>query len=85
VPVSEPTISKFGEFTLFYCRQQSTLITTLAATSLSRGTEGFSPIAIAEQGDEVILTFLCALGKFDVELKDRFDRTRYRTPLSWAA
>ena len=36
---------------------------------------------IAEQGDEVILTFLCALDKFDIESKDGIDRT----PLSWAA
>jgi hypothetical protein len=36
---------------------------------------------VAEQGDEVMLTFLYALGKLDVESKDRFDRT----PLSWAA
>jgi hypothetical protein len=36
---------------------------------------------IADQGDEVILTFLCALGQLDVESKDKFNRT----PLSWAA
>ncbi|KAG9230079.1 heterokaryon incompatibility protein-domain-containing protein [Amylocarpus encephaloides] len=36
---------------------------------------------VAEQGDEVILAVLCALGKLDVESKDRC----YRTPLSWAA
>lgn len=53
----------------------------LAATSLSRGTEVFSPITIAEQRDEVIPAFLRASGKFDIESKDRFNRT----PLSWAA
>jgi len=36
---------------------------------------------VAEQGDEAILTFLCALSKLDVESKDGFNRT----PLSWAA
>ena len=36
---------------------------------------------VAVRGDEVILTFLCALGKLDVESKDRSGRT----PLSWAA
>ena len=36
---------------------------------------------VAERGDEVILTFLCASGKLDVESKDRFGQT----PLSWAA
>jgi ankyrin repeat protein len=53
----------------------------LAATSLSRGTEVFSPITIAEQRDEVIPAFLRASGKFDIESKDRFDRM----PLSYAA
>jgi ankyrin repeat protein len=53
----------------------------LAATSLSRGTEVFSPITIAEQRDEVIPAFLRASGKFDIESKDRFNRM----PLSYAA
>jgi ankyrin repeat protein len=37
---------------------------------------------VAEQGDEVILTFLCASGKLDVETKDK---NYGQTPLSWAA
>ena len=36
---------------------------------------------LVEQCDEVILYFLFASGKLDLESKDRF----YRTPLSWAA
>jgi ankyrin repeat protein len=35
---------------------------------------------LAEQGNEIILTFLCAAGKLDVESRDRRDRT----PLLWA-
>jgi ankyrin repeat protein len=37
---------------------------------------------IIEQGDEEIFTFLCVLGKFDVESKGG---SSGRTPLSWAA
>jgi hypothetical protein len=36
---------------------------------------------VAEQGDEIILTFFCALGKLDVESKDRLGQT----PLSCAS
>lgn len=36
---------------------------------------------VAERGDEVILTFLCTLGKLDVESRDRSNRT----PLLYAA
>ncbi|KAG4432770.1 hypothetical protein IFR05_011753 [Cadophora sp. M221] len=37
---------------------------------------------VEEQGDEVIVTFLCASAKFDVESKDKDSS---QTPLSWAA
>jgi ankyrin repeat protein len=36
---------------------------------------------VAEQGDEIILTFLCASGKLDVETKDKDSQT----PLLYAA
>jgi hypothetical protein len=37
---------------------------------------------VTERGDEIILTFLCASGKLDVESKDN---STGQTPLSWAA
>ena len=37
---------------------------------------------VAEKGDEIILTFLCASGKLDVESEDS---SSGQTPLSWAA
>ena len=49
--------------------------------SFSRRRSAF--FQVAEQGDEVIVSFFCASSKldFDVEKKDKFDRT----PLLWAA
>jgi ankyrin repeat protein len=53
---------------------------TLDATSLTHNEKG--PLSyLAEHGDDIVLAFLCASGKFNIESTSNDGRT----PLSWAA